>query len=274
MKRVGRQRGFIRCVVSKAWVPRHDAQCMSFGRTVALFAAWTLVLLVGCAIAPPRGPGPDVAEAAVLAAGEIRGLDHPGFSDAEAADGLWTSQATMQKGGAGIYFLEPYDPRRIPVLFVHGIGGTPRDFRSMLDTLDRTRFQAWVFHYPTGLRLHTASRALRGILAELQRKYRFDALFITAHSMGGLVSRGYLMEAPQDEASRYDQVLITFSSPWEGHPWPQAGARFMPGPPGSWIDLSPASEFLVSLREPLRRRPPLRLLRFPAQPEPADEPVL
>jgi pimeloyl-ACP methyl ester carboxylesterase len=223
---------------------------MHLARAAAVLAAWTLVPLAGCGLAPRLGTAPD-APAAVLAAGEIRALDHPGFARAEAQNGLWMPYATLESGGAGIYFLEPYDPTRIPVLFVHGIGGSPRDFRTMLAALDRSRFQAWVFHYPTGLRLHTASRALRGILAELQREYRFDTLFIAAHSMGGLVSRGYLVEALRDSAGGHARLLVTFSSPWEGNAWAQVGARFMPGPPGSWIDLSPESDFLVSLQEPL-----------------------
>jgi len=151
--------------------------------------------------------------------------------------------------------LEPYEPKRIPVLFVHGIGGTPEDFRAMLDGLDRTRFQAWAFQYPTGLRLSTASRALHGSIAELQRKHGVDALFIVAHSMGGLVSRGYLVDALRDEGGGPARLLITLSSPWEGSEWAQAGARFMPGAPGVWTDLSPASDFLVALRKPVPRVP-------------------
>jgi pimeloyl-ACP methyl ester carboxylesterase len=227
---------------------------MLLARAAALLAASTLILLAGCGVAPRLRTAPDAA-AAVFAAGEIRALDHHGFSPAAAQNGLWRPHAALESGGAGIYFLEPYDPKRIPVLFVHGISGSPRDFQPILDSLDRSRFQAWVLHYPTGLRLHTASRALLGILAELQRKHRFDTLFIAAHSMGGLVSRGYLVESLRDGTGGYARLLVTFSSPWEGHAWAQAGARYMPGPPGSWIDLSPESDFLVSLRESLGRVP-------------------
>jgi len=200
-------------------VQARNAKGMPLARCAALFAAWTLVPLAGCGVAPPRGP---VADAAVT---------------------------------AGIHLLEPYDPRRIPVLFVHGIGGTPQDFRVMLDGLDRNRFQAWVFQYPTGPRLHTASRALRTALAELQRKHRVDALFIVAHSMGGLVSRSYLVDALRDDDGGPARLLVTLSSPWEGHAWAQVGAQLMPGAPGSWTDLSPASDFLVALRKPLQQVP-------------------
>lgn len=221
--------------------------------TAALLAAWIPITLAGCGSAPLRDPAPEPVGSAV-AAGEIRRLDHPGFSHAEAERMLWTPVDALESGGAGIYFLEPYDSRRIPVLFVHGIGGTPRDFRAMLDALDRSRFQPWVFHYPTGLRLHAVARELRGILADLQREYQYDGgtLFIVAHSMGGLVARGYLVEALREGAGEQARLLVTFSSPWEGHAWAQVGARFMPSAPASWIDLSPDSEFLVSLHKPLR----------------------
>jgi len=198
---------------------------MHLARAVAVLAAWTLVPLLGCGAAPLRDPAPERTDAA------------------------------PERAGAGIHFLEPYDPRRIPVLFVHGIGGTPQDFRAMLDGLDRTRFQAWMFQYPSGLRLRTASRALHASIAELQRKHRVDTLFIVAHSMGGLVSRGYLADALRDEGGGPVRLLVTLSSPWEGNEWAQVGAQLMPGAPGVWTDLSPASDFLVALRKPVPNVP-------------------
>jgi len=198
---------------------------MHLGRTATLLSAWILLTLAGCGAAPVRELAPE------------------------------SSDAVLGRSGAGIQMLEPYDPKRIPVLFVHGIGGTPQDFRAMLDGLDRTRFQVWVFWYSTGLRLGTASRALHASIAELQRKHRVDALFIVAHSMGGLVARGYLADALRDEGGGPARLLVTLSSPWEGNEWAQAGARFMPGAPGVWTDLSPASDFLVALRKPVPRVP-------------------
>jgi hypothetical protein len=39
----------------------------------------------------------------------------------------------------GFFFgLEEYDSSKTPVLFVHGISGTPRDWKFMVDGLDRT----------------------------------------------------------------------------------------------------------------------------------------
>lgn len=227
---------------------------MLLARITVVLAAWTFLPLSGCGTVPRARHVPEAAVAA-FAAGEIRGLDHAGFSRAQAQRGLWVADATRDGDTWGIYFLEPYDPDRIPVLFVHGIGGTPLDFQAMLRVLDRTKFQAWVFHYPTTLPLGAATSVLRGLLADVQRKHRFVDLVIVAHSMGGLVARGYLVAAQQDTAAVFWTLLVTFSSPWQGHASVQAGTRFMPGPPGSWTDLVPESDFLVSIRTPLRNVP-------------------
>jgi pimeloyl-ACP methyl ester carboxylesterase len=157
--------------------------------------------------------------------------------------------------GASIHQLEPYDPARIPVLFVHGIGGSPRDFRPMLDALDRERFQAWVFQYPTDLRLHLAAHDLGRLLAKLQFEHRFASLIIVAHSMGGLVARRYLIDALDAGDPGFARVLVTISSPWSGNDWAALGARLVPDPPGPWIDLAPGSAFLVSLSYPLPQVP-------------------
>jgi pimeloyl-ACP methyl ester carboxylesterase len=188
-----------------------------------------------------------------FAAGTIRRLDHPSFSHMRAEEGLWAPRAMLREVGAGIYFLEPYDPNRIPVLFIHGIGGTPRDFQELIGSLDRSRFQAWVFHYPTGLRLEVAVGMLKGLIDRLRYKYGFDTLFVTAHSAGGLVARSYVESTLGGSGQDLVRLLITFSSPWGGHRWAAIGARYMPNPVPSWFDLSPGSEFLSSLSAPLKR---------------------
>ena len=201
------------------------------------------------------GSVPDLshAEAAVghplnLALGKIRSLDHPDFSQAAADSALWTPLAMLRKGSAGIFFLEPYDPQRIPVLFVPGIRGTPRNFRRVIESLDRSRFQAWVFNYPSGFRIESVAALLHGLLAELARNYPFDTLFITAHSAGGLVTESYL-KSNYGEVARV-KLLVSFSTPWMGDSLAGVGARNPLVTVPSWNDLNPDSDFLLSLRKP------------------------
>ena len=54
----------------------------------------------------------------------------------------------------GLYFLQPYDPDRIPVVFVHGLISTPFDWVQTINGLQADpeickRYQFWVFAYPT-----------------------------------------------------------------------------------------------------------------------------
>src|SRR5262249_54448351 len=52
----------------------------------------------------------------------------------------------------GLYFLEPYDPSRIPVVFVHGLMSSPFTWVKTINGLQqdpeiRKRYQPWVFGY-------------------------------------------------------------------------------------------------------------------------------
>lgn len=226
-------------------------------------AAWLhrsgIAIAACCMTACGFGPGvdspPDLprAEAAIgrpveLASGRIRSLDHPAFDHAAAQDALWAPLAMLEIGSVGIFFLQPYDSNRIPILFIPGIGGSPRDFRRMIESLDQSRFQAWVFNYPTGFRLDGVAALLHKVLEDVERKHHFPSLFITAHSLGGLVARRYIKSEFRE--AEHVKLLVTFSSPWEGHRWAAVGMRFMRSAVPSWRDLEPGSRFLLSLRAP------------------------
>ena len=129
-----------------------------------------------------------------IVAGELVTLDDERFSVESASSGMWEPMRSSLERGLGVYFLEPYDPRRVPVLFVHGIGGSPLDFRATIAALDRGRFQPWVFSYPSGVRLERAAEGLAGLVEGLARERGFSRLVITAHSMGGLVARGAVLK--------------------------------------------------------------------------------
>ncbi len=183
--------------------------------------------------------------------GTVADLDAPRFDPEEGLLGMWGPVDFLRKHGAGLFFLEPYDPARIPVLFVHGMGGTPRNFRHLIDGLDRSRFQACVAHYPTGLRLPLLARWLGDFLAELQSRNGIPRLVVVAHSMGGLVARGALLQLKDQGAGRVP-LFVTISTPWQGHPGAGAGVEHSPVIMPTWYDMAPGSEFLKTLAaEPL-----------------------
>ena len=60
-----------------------------------------------------------------ISLGEEVNIDDPRFTEENASIGLWMPHHFLKKIGAGIYFLDPFDPNKIPVLFVHGVSGNP-----------------------------------------------------------------------------------------------------------------------------------------------------
>ncbi|MEK7952405.1 alpha/beta fold hydrolase [Luteolibacter soli] len=182
-----------------------------------------------------------------LSLGEIAKLDDPRFAATRGSDGLWAPATTAATTGFGLYFLEPYDPARIPVLFVHGAAGSPQDWRYAMERIDRKRYQPWFAFYPSGLRLEECASALNDGVKALQHRYGFQRLHVVAHSMGGLVSRRFIEKNVIEDGNRYINTFITFSSPWGGHEAAAAGVKRAPSVVPSWRDMENGSAFLNRL---------------------------
>lgn len=180
--------------------------------------------------------------------GEVVTLDDARFSDAMARIGLWRPVEFLADAGAGIYFLEPYDPTRTPVLFVHGALGHPGNFRTLAASLDRSRYQAWFAYYPSAVRLDVAAAALERWLQALEVEYRFRRLGVVAHSMGGLVTRATLGRDPSIAMAPLEGLsYVTIATPWQGHAAAALGVAHAPVAAPAWFDLAPGSPFLTAL---------------------------
>lgn len=187
-----------------------------------------------------------------IVAGEIIDFDDPRFSAEQASDGMWAPLTELRASGTGIYFLEPYDPQKVPVLFVHGLGGSPAEFRFLARSLDLERFQPWFFHYPSGFRLHSVGRTLYKLVGALHGKLGFDSICVVAHSMGGLVSRSCILQAHRNPRYRgVVKLLVTIATPLQGHAAAEFGLKYTPEPVPAWIDMAPGSGFLRNISQPL-----------------------
>ena len=182
-----------------------------------------------------------------ISRGEVTNLDDKRFTQEKGKQGLWQPVHFAILNGFGIYFLEPYDPRKIPVLFVHGAGGYPQEFRAIIERLDRKRFQPWVYHYPSGVRMDKASDFMVKALTELHAKHKYRRLFIVAHSMGGLVSRAAINEIVGQYSNHFIRLFVSFSTPWDGVGTARMGVDHSPVVIPAWIDMVPDSPFLQSL---------------------------
>jgi len=178
--------------------------------------------------------------------GALTDLGNIVFSRPYGKMGLWNPLGFIREVGGGVYFVEPYEKARIPVLFIHGSGGTPRDWRCVMDEWATERYQPWFFYYPSGPRLTEIARRLHWEIRELQRRYGFERLFLIAHSMGGLVARELINRLLLEGGPRVP-VLVSISSPWGGLDSAGFGAAHSPIQVPSWTDLAPGSTFLEGL---------------------------
>jgi pimeloyl-ACP methyl ester carboxylesterase len=104
-------------------------------------------------------------------------------------------------GRTGIYMIDPYEPGKIPVVFVHGLMSSPEAWDNAMNELRgnpelRKRYQFWMFFYSTGNPILASGarfrKALNDLRAELDPDHTdqaFDKMVLVGHSMGGLLSR-------------------------------------------------------------------------------------
>lgn len=102
---------------------------------------------------------------------------------------------------SGIYFVTPYDPEKIPVVFVHGLVSSPDAFKNMINELApepwfRERYQIWLYNYPTGNPWIFSSMNFRKLMGEACAYARtkghdrnLNRMVVVSHSMGGLITR-------------------------------------------------------------------------------------
>ncbi|MCP4137089.1 MAG: alpha/beta hydrolase [bacterium] len=176
--------------------------------------------------------------------GQLMKIYDETFSMANAEAGQWRPSVFMKAFGANIYFAEKYDPNKIPVLFVHGVGGTPQNWVYFLMRLDRKRYQPWFYYYPSGIRLTLSSRLLFEKLIELKKKYKFNKMCITAHSMGGLVTRSLLTQYNFKKYDNFVKLYITFATPWSGFESADYSLTFAQKKLPNWLDVGSRSAFI------------------------------
>jgi pimeloyl-ACP methyl ester carboxylesterase len=97
--------------------------------------------------------------------------------------------------------LQPYDPGRTPVIFVHGLQDTPASWAPMINTLRadpeiRRRYQFWVYSYPSGYPYPYSAALFRQELDGIAQAFpHHKRIVLIAHSMGGMISRLMITDA-------------------------------------------------------------------------------
>jgi len=107
---------------------------------------------------------------------------------------------TRQKfSDAGLAQMQPYDPHKIPVIFVHGLLSRPEAWTQAVNALlgdptVREHYQFWFYLYPTGLPVWQSAAKLRTEMDRFQKALdpqgnnpAMHKIVLVGHSMGGLI---------------------------------------------------------------------------------------
>ena len=118
----------------------------------------------------------------------------------------------------GLYFLQPYDPNKIPLVFVHGLVSSPDAFKNIINNLApepwfRQNYQVWLFNYPTGnpwlyssMKFREQMRLATALARSKGDDQKLNQMVVVSHSMGGLVTRSSVTEPG---TKFYDAVFKT-----------------------------------------------------------------
>src|SRR5512132_150003 len=105
--------------------------------------------------------------------------------------------------------VQPYDPNKIPVVFVHGLQDTPVAWVPMVnalwaDPVLRRNYQVCVFSYPSGYPVQYSALLLRRELEAFDRTFpHHRSIVLVGHSMGGIISRVMISDSDGDRLWRY-----------------------------------------------------------------------
>lgn len=105
-----------------------------------------------------------------------------------------------------LYLMEPYDPKREPLIMIHGLLSTPLAWAEMsnelwADEVVRSRYQIWHYHYNTSAPslysarlLHAQLKELRSLLDPDGDDPAFRKTTLLTHSMGGLIGKALVVK--------------------------------------------------------------------------------
>jgi len=127
---------------------------------------------------------------------------------------------------AGLRMLEPYQPGKIPIIFVHGMFSDPQTYLAIANQIRASpdldhKYQIWMFRYPTGgsflqsaATLRSQMKSLISLCRSCDNNPQLDQIVMVGHSLGGLVAKLQITDSQTvlwDSISRrpLDQIVAT-----------------------------------------------------------------
>lgn len=178
--------------------------------------------------------------------GKITTLSDSVFDRSNSKDGLWLPTNFIKNIGGGLYMFDKYDNNKIPILFVHGAGGNPREWSDIVHSLDLKKYQPIFAYYASGLSISLNSDVIREHLNILISQHNIKNLIVVAHSMGGLLSRSLIGKLNQTHNDLV-QLFISISTPWGGFDGAENSSKLFFRLP-LWVDMDKDGKYITSLR--------------------------
>jgi alpha-beta hydrolase superfamily lysophospholipase len=97
--------------------------------------------------------------------------------------------------------------------------------------------------------LHEIADHLQQTVAKVTRRHPHERIIVVAHSMGGLVSRGFLLRHARNAGAARVPLFISISTPWDGHKAAELGVKHAPAVVRVWEDMAPGSKYLKEVFE-------------------------
>jgi pimeloyl-ACP methyl ester carboxylesterase len=148
----------------------------------------------------------------------------------------WTGlfESNFERAGveAGLYMLRPYEPGKIPVIFVHGLVSSPRAWVQVINELQNNpalamRYQFWMFLYPTGTPIPGSAARLREAIVNARDTLdpthvdpALSQMILVGHSMGGILSK---MMAQDSRLTLWNAVITVPRDQFKAPPDLQKG---------------------------------------------------
>jgi pimeloyl-ACP methyl ester carboxylesterase len=178
-----------------------------------------------------------------------KSLDDEFFDPQYGNMGLYNPSELITHNQGFFFGLEDFNEEKTMVLFVHGISGTPRDWKYITDGLDRSRFQPFFFYYPSGLPLDKLGTILAQFIETIDKtsKNGGPGIVLAAHSIGGLVSMSAINKLSEKAFPASLKLYCSFSTPYGGD---EAARKWIDNAPvvvPSWRDIGAPSAFLTDL---------------------------
>jgi len=129
------------------------------------------------------------------------------------------------QGDMGLFAMEPFEPKKIPVIFVHGLRSDAHIWKNAVNEIYAdpalyARYQPVLFLYPTGQSVPASASKLRQSLNKFRQTWDpsgsdpgMNNMVIVGHSMGGILSRMQVIDSGDDFRKAF------FTRPISEVPW-------------------------------------------------------